>query len=403
MRCIIVSVFSFLCMVTPSMAAPGGAANIREERRSIDVPNLDAYRVKTPSDEEKKICVKAIRILLEAEARDVVRGAPLREYYKGLMDKMPKDLPHHFEEVLRHVVEGLDKISQGNNSYWNHMDLETEMTVRGWLFLEAYCRRFLGFSLEMESLKFTERLFAFMDDSSPEIKGEKFLKLKEKINLIEQGYNNTIYENTFNELMNIALPYIPDPGYAGSATNEQKQKIMNWYTEFFTKMIFAKKRGSIEFRDIIPDGGKTYFSCLSGRDFLNSGVSFDGLPEDLKKLLEKECEAYLAFKKNNADAEDKVLKDELSLRELAYNRNKRLIELTGLGLDEYCGFMFENIWSQALGEKKPGCDWRFYVEKHTKEEEEQMSKRHGEILETWKTNGVPPLKYLGPTELNFIE
>ncbi len=313
-------------------ATPSGAPSIRNERRSMPVPDIGYLTFIKPTEEEKINMKKAIELLLKAEMKQESMGDSETGCFSGLMEKMPTELPTSFAEALEIVVKGLDQIDRHKLTYWDSMTPFRETTARNWLILEAYCRTFLGFSLELESVKMMGRMNNWTSKNPATHK--RYVEL-------------TSSEDSHDDAFEKVMSHIPGINFNGCADMETRQTLTQWYQRVFLQLMPDMEHSLIPSPDEMSNRLDTN---ITGVQLQEAGVSFEGLPDKLVELLKRECEVANSFE------DRKSWKARQALFEAACARNAYLIEQIGLSLDEYCGFMLETLSSLPLPPHPPGHD-----------------------------------------------
>lgn len=358
-------------------ATPSGAPSIRNERRSMPVPDIHHMIFVEPTEEEKINMKKAIELLLKAEMKQEFIGDSETGCFSGLMEKMPGELPASFAEALEIVIKGLDQIDRHKLIFWDRMTPFRETTARNWLILEAYCRTFLGFSLELESVKMMGRMNNWTS------KNPATRKIYSELRSSEASR-----DDSFEKVMS----HIPGINFNGCADMETRQTLTQWYQRVFLQLMPDMEHS------LIPPSDETsnrLDTNITGVQLQEAGVSFEGLPDKLVELLKKECEVANSFE------DRKSWEARQALFEAACARNTYLIEQIGLSLDEYCGFMLETLSSLTLPPNTTGHDW-VEADDRNKGHTIEQYQRKDEILKTWRTQGMPEFKYLGLTGLLFV-
>ncbi len=376
--------------VLPVKAVSDGIPEFWDERRSMPVPDISHLCV--PSEDEKTNMRKAVELLLYTELGQEYLWVPKTHIYEGLMEKMPAKLPYSFRQALSMVIDALDY--QDLHSYpqsYDNMSPMTEMASRSWLILEAYCRKHLGFSLELESTKMMGRLRNHVWKGDEKSNVNVAPELLEQINQARaEGNRARHYElllNIFPEVSQL----IPGIGYKGTADDKTRQAIMAWYENVFISLV-----PSVEQSMLPPVYGdiNRLDTNIVGWEFIKAGISFEGLPEKLQQLLSRECELAVDEAKDRWFAKEQLL--------AAHERNVYLIELVGMSLDEYCGFMWDTLQSLVNDPPQNGNSWSVHYGYRNAEEKEARNRKMDHILEQWRKQGMPEFNYLGQKELLFF-
>ncbi len=372
-------VFCLVNAVLPVVSAPDGARNVRNERRALSVPSIED--VPLPSVDEKKEMSVALTSLVKAELKQDFYNTPSSGAYSGLLatlrlDKLPKD----FAQSLKIVVEGLDKMDRDNAAHWDSMDSATLEACRNWVLLEACCRRDLGFSLELESTKARGRLRNFMWKSSDQEKGKEYLEAWSMIRT-DPDQSKKWKEKCFE----LAFQQLPPLGYQGTASADVTETIMKWYGQVFLALVPEIGNNQLPLPVIEELNGID--TNITGRELSPLALPAD-LPEDLKNIVRKECVAYQAkLNKNEPFPHD--------LYKIAYERNKYLINLLGLSLDEYCGILWDSLDTLSVSGTDDRSEWKARTRQPNAREREEIDIRKNSMLTEWRRKGIPAPQYLG--------
>lgn len=333
----------------------------------------------------------AVNLFIKTEtAREYLQN--VTNLYDDLEKKMPEKLPHEFKTALSDVIKVHQSLGVSGSSYNYYM----EAIARNWAILEAYSRKYLDYSMEVELLKAYTRITHFRPDSLDEPQKKKYAEFEEKYRKADKANDQKALNEARIGLFEISFDALPSPGFKGKAPDERRKLILDWYGQTFLALAMTKDVNGLpqpfydDYSTVNPVD-----TNITGREFVKGKINFIDLPEAVKALLEKESRIY-------RQSGNKLENESPELMNASYERNIYLIGQVGISLDEYCGFMLDILTSLTLPEKKEGFDYHYRTSR-PKAEENIIDKKKKATLNEWSKNGIPEFKYLGVAELYLAD